>query len=274
LEKYAMNERGLVFTQLAKPVEIIGVACAAGARIKGCEAEPDAVRAGSLVSRLQTRGLSAAWHETIHPGRTGYDEPLQAVRSVCRRLAQRTRTIAARGGLPVIVGGDHSCAIGTWKGVASALRTRGPLGLIWIDAHMDAHTPQTTPSGALHGMPLACLFGRGDRRLTALGGGIALQPQYVCLIGVRRYESNEEALLRQLGVRIYYMVEVARRLFARRLRTGDHARGAKRRRLAHGAGTQTRRTHPAHRRRAAPSQGRARQPDRARNRQDQAGGRW
>lgn len=213
-----MNDMRLSLAQLAKPVEIVGVACGEGAQNKGCEAGPDAVRAGDLVSRLQTSGLSAAWHETIRPGRASHDDPLQAVQSVCRRLAQRTRAIAARGGLPVIVGGDHSCAIGTWKGVASALCARGPLGLIWIDAHMDAHTPQTTPSGALHGMPLACLFGHGDPRLTALGGGIALQPQYVCLIGVRSYETHEAALLRQLGVRIYYMYEVARRGLAAVLR--------------------------------------------------------
>ena len=204
-----MNDIGFAFAQLAKPVEIVGVACGEGARNIGCEAGADAVRAGGLVSRLQTRGLSAAWHETIHPGRASHDDPLQAVQSVCRRLAQRTRAIAAY---------DHSCAIGTWKGVASALRNRGPLGLIWIDAHMDAHTPQTTPSGALHGMPLACLFGHGDPHLTALGGGMALQPQHVCLVGVRSYETSEAALLRQLGVRIYYMYEVARRGLAAVLR--------------------------------------------------------
>ena len=65
--------------------------------------------------------------------------------------------------LPVVIGGDHSCAIGTWKGVAAGLREQGPIGLIWVDAHMDAHTSQTTPSGALHGMPLACLLGAGEQ---------------------------------------------------------------------------------------------------------------
>src|SRR3990172_4020030 len=213
-----MNDMHLVFAQLAKPVEIVGVACGAGARNKACEAGPDAVRAGGLASRLQMRGLSAAWHETIRPREAGHDDSLQVVKTVCQNLAQRTRAIVAHGGLPVVVGGDHSCAIGTWKGVASALRARGPLGLIWIDAHMDAHTPQTTPSGALHGMPLACLLGHGEPRLTALGGGITLQPQYLCLIGVRSYESMEAALLRQLGVRIYYMYEVARRGLATVLR--------------------------------------------------------
>jgi ornithine--oxo-acid transaminase len=206
-----MNNMRLSLAQLTKPVEIVGVACGEGARSQGCEAGPDALRAGDVVPRLQLRGLSAAWRETIRPGRTSHDEPLQAVHGVCRRLAQRTRAIVAHGGLPVVVGGDHSCAIGTWKGVASALRARGPLGLIWIDAHMDAHTPQTTPSGALHGMPLACLLGHGDPRLTALGGGITLQPQYVCLIGVRSFETSEAALLRRLGVRVFFIHEVARR---------------------------------------------------------------
>lgn len=213
-----MNDMRLSLAQLAKPVEIVGVACGAGARNKGCEAGPDAVRASDLVPRLQMRGLSAAWRETIRPGHASHDEPLQAVHDVCRLLARRARAIVAHGGLPVVVGGDHSCAIGTWKGVASALRARGPLGLIWIDAHMDAHTPQTTPSGALHGMPLACLLGHGAPLLTALGWGITLQPQYVCVIGVRSYETNEAALLRRLGVRIYYMYEVARRGLAAVLR--------------------------------------------------------
>ena len=201
----------LSLAQLANPVEIVGVACGEGARNKGSEAGPDAVRAGDIVARLQMRGLSAAWRETIRPGHASHGGPLQAVNGVCRRLAQRVRAIVAHGGLPVVVGGDHSCAIGTWKGVASALRARGPLGLIWIDAHMDAHTPQTTPSGALHGMPLACLLGYGDEQLAGLVDGARLSPQHVCLIGVRSFETNEAVLLRQLGVRVYYMYEVARR---------------------------------------------------------------
>ncbi|MBI2225297.1 MAG: arginase family protein, partial [Betaproteobacteria bacterium] len=97
-------------------------ASGAGARNKACEAGPDAVRAGGLASRLQMRGLSAAWHETIRPREAGHDDSLQVVKTVCQNLAQRTRAIVAHGGLPVVVGGDHSCAIGTWKGVASALR--------------------------------------------------------------------------------------------------------------------------------------------------------
>ena len=76
---------------------------------------------------------------------------------------------------------------------------------------MDAHTPQTTPSGKLHGMPLACLLGHGDPRLTAIAGGARLDPRRVCLVGVRSFETGEAALLRRLGVRVFFMHEVARR---------------------------------------------------------------
>jgi arginase len=205
-----MNDKWSIFTPHAKPVEIVGVACGDGAQDKRCGAGPDALRAGDLVRRLQSRGLSVAWRDTIRPGLASRDDH-QVVHGVCRRLTQRVQAIVMHGKLPVVLGGDHSCAIGTWKGVASALRTRGSLGLIWIDAHMDAHTPQTTPSGALHGMPLACLLGCGDRRLTGLADGAQLLPQHVCLIGVRSFESGEAALLRRLGVRVFFMPEVARR---------------------------------------------------------------
>lgn len=109
----------------------------------------------------------------------------------------------------MVIGGDHSCAIGTWSGAAQAIASRGNLGLIWIDAHMDSHTPQTSHSGAVHGMPLAALLGQGDSRLTAiLGASAKLKPNHICLIGVRSFEEEEAALLAKLGVRIYDHDEV------------------------------------------------------------------
>ena len=83
----------------------------------------------------------------------------------------------------------------------------GPLGLIWVDAHMDAHTPETTESGKLHGMPLACVLGYGDASLTGVAGGARLDPRHVALVGIRSFEKGEAALLRRLGVRIYAMRE-------------------------------------------------------------------
>jgi len=191
-----------------RKIQIIGVGSGRGAKDERCADGPLALRDYGLVSHLQARHTRVAWNDTIHAG-TRAGDVVTAVSGVCTRLAQHVNACVGRGDMPVVLGGDHSCAIGTWKGAAQALR--GPLGLIWIDAHMDAHTPLSTPSGALHGMPLACLLGHGDQRLTAIGGGITLQPQHICLIGVRSFETGEAALLRRLGVRTYFMPEVARR---------------------------------------------------------------
>lgn len=189
-------------------MRIIGVACGAGARDARCADGPEALRKGGLVPRLQRSGLDAAWSANLQPPSGA--EPLLAVGAIAAHLAHRAHELVSQGRLPLVLGGDHSCAIGTWKGVARALAPRGPLGLVWIDAHMDAHTPETTPSGMLHGMPVACLLGHGDPRLAAAGPE-ALDAQRVCLVGVRSFESGEAVLLNRLGVRVFRMGEVERR---------------------------------------------------------------
>ncbi len=112
-------------------------------------------------------------------------------------------------GFPIVIGGDHSCAIGTWSGVSTFYHDRGQdVGLIWVDAHMDSHTPETTPSGNIHGMPLAALLGFGDQRFTTIGGTQEkIKPENVILIGVRSYEEEEAELLSRLGVQIHFMEE-------------------------------------------------------------------
>jgi arginase len=112
----------------------------------------------------------------------------------------------------LVIGGDHSCAIGTWSGVAAAWRDVGPLGLIWIDAHMDMHVPETSHSGAIHGMPVACLLGYGACKLTSIAGTRpALASEHLCLLGVRSFESEEAELAERLGVRVIGMDEVRAR---------------------------------------------------------------
>jgi arginase family enzyme len=113
-----------------------------------------------------------------------------------------------RGYCPLVLGGDHACAIGTWKGAAKAVAKKGALGLVWLDAHLDAHTPETTPSGMLHGMPLAVLLGRGDARLLRLTGGIGIDPKHLCVVGARSFEPEEEKLLRELGVSVIDMARI------------------------------------------------------------------
>ena len=205
-----MNDPRWYSRSAVKTVEIVGVACGHGAQDHGCAAGPDAVRGEGLVERLRARGCAVHWRDTIRPETQGATD-LEIVAGACERLAQRVETIVRRGDFPLVLGGDHSCAIGTWKGTALAHEGRRPIGLIWIDAHMDAHTPQTSPTGALHGMPLACLLGHGDEALTGIGHGARLEPERICLIGVRSFERGEAELLARLGVRIFHMEEIARR---------------------------------------------------------------
>jgi arginase len=111
-----------------------------------------------------------------------------------------------------VIGGDHSCAGGTWSGVARTLHEKrtGPLGLLWIDAHMDSHTPGTSHTGRLHGMPLAWLLGQDDDPLYGLASGV-LQPEHVCIVGVRSFEPEEAERLARLGVRVFHFNEVKKR---------------------------------------------------------------
>jgi arginase len=194
-----------------KALQVVGVASGCGARDAGCEAGADALRAMRITAKLRARGLPVRWADVIRPAAAYRADTLKAVQKVCVRLAKRVERIIADGDRPIVVGGDHSVAIGTWKGAARALRERGRIGLLWIDAHMDAHTPQTTESGMLHGMPVACLLGYGYPELTAIAHGATLDPQCVCLYGVRSFERGEAEFLERLGVRVYFMEEINRR---------------------------------------------------------------
>ena len=191
-----------------RSIRIVGAALGQGAQDRGCASGPHALRSAGLLPRLRASGLDAVWETTL--GTEIATAPLAAVRGLSLRLSQRVKNILQAGQFPVVIGGDHSCAIGTWSGVAAAVTSRGALGLLWIDAHMDAHVPATSPSGALHGMPLACLLGCGEASLVGIAGG-CVRPENVCLVGVRSFESGEAELLARLGVRIIFMDEVRRR---------------------------------------------------------------
>jgi len=131
-----------------------------------------------------------------------------AVSKLCGLLAATVADSLRQGHLPCVLGGDHSCAGGTWTGVRRALD--GALGLVWIDAHMDAHTPGTSHTGRLHGMPLAWLLGQDDNPLYGLAAGV-VEPRHVSLIGVRSFEPEEQVRLARLGVRVFMNDEVKRR---------------------------------------------------------------
>ncbi len=193
-----------------RPVEIIGVASGIGARDPGCAAGPDGIEHSGLVLRLRQQDCDFSWRTTLRAGAS--PTPLDCIQALCASLAQEVSATMKNGKLPIVIGGDHSCAIGTWSGAALALRAQGPLGLIWIDAHMDSHTPDTTPSGAIHGMPLAALLGHGAPELVNIAAfSPKVLPAHVCLIGVRSFESGEADLLQRLGVRVFFMAEVKQR---------------------------------------------------------------
>jgi len=195
----------------AARVGILGVKSGVGGRHPGAKQGPAALRAGGLAERLAHDGVVAHWLRTLQPARVKGVTPTQIVSGLAPRIAAAVRDTLVAGAMPLVIGGDHSCAIGTWSGVRAATRARGPLGLVWIDAHLDSHTPQTSHTGLIYGMPLAALLGHGDPMFTnCLEPGPKLQPQHVCILGARSYEPEERALLQQIGVRVIEMPEVER----------------------------------------------------------------
>jgi ornithine--oxo-acid transaminase len=212
----------------ARAVRILGAASGLGAAEPGCADGPARLRLAGLDAHLVARGVGAVWSDTLFPDQAPGEPVAQVVNRLNERLARAAGRAVRDGATPLVLGGDHSIAIGTWRGVAGALD--GPLGLVWIDAHLDAHTPETSHSGKVHGMPLAALLGQtGD----ALGApGAALSPAHVCVVGVRSFEPEEAALASALGVRIYTMAEIERRGLSEvlreaheRVRTGTAAYG-------------------------------------------------
>lgn len=187
-------------------IALIGAAGDRGGKHIGSRFAAASLAEHGLVPWLAEHGIVADWRDMIA---AGDGDQLQSVAALCRRLAERTRRSVAAGHRFGVLGGDHSCAIGTWSGARDGLADRGPLGLIWYDAHMDAHTPETTESGRIHGMPLAALMGYGRPELTGIARHTpALHPEHLCLIGVRSYEPGEHGLLEQLGVRVIKMDEL------------------------------------------------------------------
>jgi arginase len=205
-----LNSKGLFFSKVLDEVwrgevitiriRIIGVASGVGAQDKGCEDGPVAFHRSQAWHELEHHPL-VDWGETLFALDALGHAPVGRIAELCRRLADSVGETLVDGAFPLIIGGDHSIAIGTWSGVA---RFAGaPVGLLWIDAHLDSHTPETSYSGAIHGMPLACLLGRGDKRLLGLGiHGVQLDPLHTVVLGPRSWEPEEVEFLSRMGVRV------------------------------------------------------------------------
>ncbi|MDQ5850014.1 MAG: arginase family protein, partial [Pseudomonadota bacterium] len=163
---------------MQRQIELIGAAWGLGGANPNC-AEAPAVLAPLLTERLNRCGVTAVAGPMLRTSPTERRKQF-AVSKLCGLLASAVADSLRHGRLPCVLGGDHSCAGGTWTGVARSLHGKGggPLGLIWIDAHMDAHTPGTSHSGRLHGMPLAWLLGQDDDPLYGLSAGV-IDPRHV-----------------------------------------------------------------------------------------------
>ena len=193
---------------MPKKIHTIGYASGIAAREHSSEDGPSVIQRSPLNEFLTENKLILQWEDVITGDHSSNHVP--TIAALCTQLAEKTKNIITTTGKPfLIMGGDHSSAIGTWSGAATALQARGTTGLIWIDAHMDSHTPETTESGNIHGMPLAALMGYGDSRLTQIiSTHPKLQPESVVLIGVRSFEKGEAALLKRLNIRIFDMPEI------------------------------------------------------------------
>lgn len=193
-----------------RDIVFIGAASGWGAQDSGCADGPRAMLERGYLPCFQQHDRSYCPPITLlHPQNNHHDTPLKIIGQFCLELATTVERYIEQQKFPVILGGDHSCAIGTWSGVHRLSQKQGELGMIWVDAHMDSHTPDTSHSGAIHGMPLATLLGRGDALLTDLNGPQAtLSPKHVCLLGVRSYEKAEQQLLDDLGVRVIDIAEI------------------------------------------------------------------
>jgi arginase len=207
-------------TDSKKALSILGVPLGYGASMAGVDIGPAALRVARLNQRIARLGYSVHDLGDMRLERPQsfpeIDEKLKYVREInkaCEQLAIDVEEILKAGQLPLIMGGDHSIAIGSFAGAVSHYKKQNQtLGLIWFDAHADMNTPDTTPSGNIHGMPLAALLGYGTPELTHIGGfAPKLDPRLCAHVGARDIDAGERELIKKLGIRFFTMREIDER---------------------------------------------------------------
>jgi arginase len=201
-------------------LSIIGAPLDLGQDRRGVDMGPSALRVANLKKRLTSIG-----YEVEDLGNVPVEQPeslpegperakyLPQIAATCRNLALSVEKCLGQGRMPVVLGGDHSIAIGTVAGVAHHFsKQQQKAGLLWIDAHADMNTPETTPSGNVHGMPLACCVGMGPRELTEiLGPAPMIDAAHVALVGLRDVDVLEKPHVRASGVKAFTMRDIDER---------------------------------------------------------------
>jgi arginase len=201
-------------------VRILGVPMDLGADRRGVDMGPSGIRIAGVRGALRRLGCEVLdggdvvvpTPETRDPG-DGRLKYLDEIQVACDALRQRVRDALGAGEVPVILGGDHSIAIGSIAGIAEHYRAQGQqIGVIWVDAHADMNTPDSSPTGNIHGMPLSVVLGLGEPRLVELGGfAPKVLPEHVALIGIRNLDEAEKQIVRRSGVHAYTMRDIDER---------------------------------------------------------------
>lgn len=203
--------------KLQKKIGIIGFPMDLGADRRGVDMGPSAIRYANLEEKLENLGyrvtdfgdidVEISETQRVMNPKLKY---LPEIEKTSRILARKVENLLGRSYFPLIIGGDHATAIGSIAGISSYCRKKGKrLGIIWIDAHADMNTEETTPSGNIHGMPLAVAMGLGNKRLTRISGFYPkVDVENVALIGIRDVDLLEAKLVKQMNLRVYTMTDI------------------------------------------------------------------
>ncbi|NDQ57175.1 MAG: arginase [Acidipila sp.] len=205
---------------MPQKVRIIGVPMDLGASRRGVDMGPSALRVGGLATHIKQMGLHLEDIGNIpvkQPEEQHYGEKkakyLNEIAETCQGLADIVEKSLEEGMIPIVMGGDHSIAVGTMGGVSRYFQKKEKrIGLVWLDAHADMNTPDTSPSGNIHGMPLASIVGFGAPELTDLVGPKPMvNPRNVCLVGARDIDSKEKRIIKESGVHVFTMRDLDER---------------------------------------------------------------
>ncbi len=205
---------------MAQKIRIIGVPMDLGASRRGVDMGPSALRVAGLQARIKQLGHQVEDIGNIsvkQPEEMSYGEKrakyLSEIADACKDLGAMVEKSLEESMLPVVLGGDHSIAAGTLSGVAAHFKKKEKkIGLIWLDAHGDINTPESSPSGNVHGMPLAAAMGYGATELVELQGfKPKVEPQNISLVGIRDLDSQEKKLAKKSGVHVFTMRDIDER---------------------------------------------------------------
>jgi arginase len=197
-----------------KKSKLIGAGWGVGANDPGCQEGPARFQSSPYLQQLfQQFAECYSWGKIISPELSiNTVDRFSLIRQLCAQLGSEVQECLNENQRFIVIGGDHSCAMGTWNAVANHYKEHPSLGLIWVDAHLDSHTHETSLSHNIHGMPVSNLLGYGHPILRTLSPlSHAIRPQNLVFIGIRSYEEAELQLVEKLGIRIYFIEEVQAR---------------------------------------------------------------